>query len=122
MPRQIEATELDAVVQLLAEHGFDGMAQAIETLMNEAMKLQRSEALRAGPYERTADRRGHANGLKAKRVDSRLGKLQLQVPQTRGVEFYPTVLERGERSERALKLAVAETYVQDVSTRRVAAK
>lgn len=120
MTRQIESTELDAVVQLLADHGFDGMSQAIETLMNEAMKLQRSDALRAGPYQRTADRRGHANGFKPKTVNSRLGKLELQVPQTRGVEFYPTVLERGERSERALKLAVAEMYVQGVSTRKVA--
>jgi putative transposase len=120
MTRQIESTELDAVVQLLADHGFDGMAQAIETLMNEAIKLQRSDALGALPYQRTADRRGHANGFKSKTVNSRLGKLQLQVPQTRGVEFYPTVLERGERSERALKLAVAEMYVQGVSTRKVA--
>jgi putative transposase len=120
MTRQIESTELDAVVQLLADEGFDGMAGAIETLMNEAMKLQRSDALKAGPYQRTADRRGHANGFKPKTVNSRLGKLELQVPQTRGVEFYPTVLERGERSERALKLAVAEMYVQGVSTRKVA--
>jgi transposase-like protein len=44
----------------------------------------------------------------------------LQVPQTRGVEFYPSALERGERSERALKLALAEMYVQGVSTRKVA--
>ena len=51
---------------------------------------------------------------------SRLGKLHLQVPQTRGVEFYPAALERGERSERALKLALAEMYVQGVSTRKVA--
>jgi transposase-like protein len=121
MTRQLQSTELDAVVQLLADHGFDGMAHAIETLMNEAMKLQRSDALGAGPYQRTAERRGHANGFKPKTVNSRLGKLELQVPQTRGVEFYPTVLERGERSERALKLAVAQMYVQGVSTRKVAA-
>jgi len=43
------------------------------------------------------------------------------VPQTRGVEFYPSALEKGIRSERALKLAVAEMYVQGVSTRKVAA-
>jgi putative transposase len=121
MTRQTQSTELDSIVQLLAEHGFEGMAQAIEILFNEAMKLQRSEILRAGPYERTNERRGHANGFKPKTVNSRLGKLELQVPQTRGVEFYPTVLERGERSERALKLAVAEMYVQGVSTRKVAA-
>ena len=121
MTRQTQSTELDSIVELLAEHGFNGMAQAIEILLNEAMKLQRSEALGASPYQRTADRRGHANGFKPKTVHSRLGTLELEVPQTRGVEFYPTVLERGERSERALKLAVAEMYVQGVSTRKVAA-
>jgi transposase-like protein len=107
------------MVQLLAESGFDGMAQAIEILMNEAMKLERGDVLGAAPYERSAERRGHANGFKPKTVNSRLGKLELRVPQTRGVEFYPTALERGERSERALKLAVAEMYVQGVSTRKV---
>lgn len=121
MTRQTQSNELDAIVQLLADHGFGGMSQAMEILLNEAMKLERSEALRAGPYERTRERRGHANGFKPKTVKSRLGKLQLEVPQTRGVEFYPTALERGERSERALKLAVAEMYVQGVSTRKVAA-
>lgn len=109
------------IVELLAQHGFDGMAQAIEILFNEAMKLQRAEALRAAPYQRSPERRGHANGYKPKTVRSRLGRLRLNVPQTRGVEFYPSVLERGERSERALKLAVAEMYVQGVSTRKVAA-
>jgi putative transposase len=121
MTRQTQCNALDSIVQLLAEHGFEGMAEAIEILLNEAMKLQRSEALGALPYQRTSERRGHANGFKPKTVRSRLGELELQVPQTRGVEFYPTVLERGERSERALKLAVAEMYVQGVSTRKVAA-
>ena len=121
MTRQTQSNELDSIVQLLADHGFGGMSQAMEILLNEAMKLQRSEALRAGPYQRTRERRGHANGFKPKTVKSRLGKLRLEVPQTRGVEFYPTALQRGERSERALKLAVAEMYVQGVSTRKVAA-
>lgn len=121
MTHQEQSNALDSIVELLAEHGFEGMAQAIEILFNEAMKLQRSAAIGALPYQRTADRRGHANGFKPKTVNSRLGTLELQVPQTRGVEFYPSVLERGVRSERALKLAVAEMYVQGVSTRKVAA-
>lgn len=121
MTHRSHCTAASDVVELLASHGFDGMAQAIEILLNEAMKLQRADALQAAPYQRTSERRGHANGFKPKTVRSRLGKLQLQVPQTRGVEFYPTVLERGERSERALKLAVTEMYVQGVSTRKVAA-
>lgn len=108
------------IIQLLADEGFDGMAQAMQLLLNEVMKLERAEALGAGPYERSADRRGYANGYKPKTVNTRVGKLQLSVPQTRGVEFYPSSLEKGVRSERALKLAVAEMYVQGVSTRKVA--
>jgi transposase-like protein len=114
-----ESTCLAELFQLLSEHGFDGMAEAIEILMNEAMKLERSEVLGARPHERTESRCGYANGFKPKRVNSRLGRLNLQVPQTRDVEFYPAALERGERSERALKIAVAEMYVQGVSTRKV---
>ncbi len=105
---------------MLAEHGFEGMANALQILLNEAMKLERNEYLGAEPYQRTEERRSHANGFKDKTVNSRIGKLQLKVPQTRDSEFYPSALERGERSERALKLAVAEMYVQGVSTRKVA--
>ena len=120
MTHQDQSSGVDGVVQLLTEHGFEGMAAAIETLMNEAMKLERAEVLGAMPYQRTEARRGYANGFKPKTVNSRLGRLRMQVPQTRDVEFYPSALERGERSERALKLAVVEMYVQGVSTRKVA--
>jgi transposase-like protein len=109
------------VLELLAEHGFDGMAQALQILFNESMKLERSAVLDAAPYERTPRRRGHANGFKPKVLQTRVGRLELAVPQTRGVEFYPTALERGARSERALKVAVAEMYLQGVSTRKVTA-
>jgi transposase-like protein len=115
------STPQNDIVELLAEHGFDGMAQAMQILFNEAMKLERAAVLQAQPYERTAERRGYANGFKPKTINTRLGKLELQIPQARNVEFYPSSLERGERSERALKLAVAEMYVQGVSTRKVAA-
>ena len=114
-----ESTPLDLMIQVLDIHGFEGMASAIQILVNETMKIERSETLRAAPYERTCERRGHANGFKPKTLNTRIGKLELQVPQTRGVEFYPKSLERGVRSERALKLAVAEMYVQGVSTRKV---
>ncbi len=109
------------VLELLADHGFDGMAQAMQTLLNEAMKLERSQVLGAQPYQRTLERRGYANGFKPKTVETRVGRLELAVPQTRGVAFYPTAWERGTRSERALKLAVAEMYLQGVSTRKVTA-
>ena len=109
------------LLELLGQYGFEGMAEAMQLLLNEAMKLERCAVLGARPYERTPSRRGQANGFKPKRVDTRLGRLELRVPQTRDVEFYPTALERGQRSERALKLAVAEMYVQGVTTRKVSA-
>ena len=86
------------------------------------MRLERAAALQAQPYQRTPERTGYANGYKPKTLATGLGQLSLQVPQVRGaVEFYPSALERGVRSERALKLAIAEMYVQGVSTRKVKA-
>jgi putative transposase len=107
------------VVQALAEQGFDGMAQIMELLVNECMKIERQQALGVGPYQRSEARRGQANGFKPKRLKTRVGPLQLLVPQVRGAKFYPRVLERGSRSERALTLALAEMYVEGVSTRKV---
>jgi transposase-like protein len=115
MTHQTESNPFDLMIQVLDKHGFEGLAHALEILFNEAMKIERSAVLGAQPYERTDERRGHANGFKPKRLATRVGRLNLQIPQTRGVEFYPQSLERGVRSERALKLAVAEMYVQGVS-------
>lgn len=121
MTHQTQTNHFDSLVELLADQGFDGMAQAITLLFNEAMKLERAEALGAAPYQRSEQRRGYANGYKPKTLRTRVGEITVDVPQTRGLDFYPSTLERGERSERALKLAVAEMYVQGVSTRKVAA-
>jgi len=116
---------IESVLELLSEHGLGAMAKAMQTLLNEAMKLERSEFLRASPGERTDERAGHANGFKDKAMRTRVGSLALRVPHVRPLPggaplgFYPQSLERGERSERALKLAIAEMYVQGVSTRRV---
>ncbi len=52
---------LPQMIQVLDEHGFDGMARAIQILVNEAMKIERSEVLGAEPYERTSERLGYAN-------------------------------------------------------------
>jgi transposase-like protein len=120
MAHQQDDTVLDVVMQLLIENGFDGLADIFRILINEAMKAERSHVLKAQPHQRTPDRTGYANGFKDKTVTTRLGAIPLKVPQVRGnVQFYPSSLERGLRSERAVKLAVAEMYVQGVSTRRV---
>jgi transposase-like protein len=112
-------TALDQIIALIAEHGTDGMAAAFVTILECAMKLEREAVLNAAPFERNADRRGYANGYKPKTIDTRLGRLTVQVPKARNVEFYPSSLEKGIRSERALKLAAAEMYVKGVSTRKV---
>ncbi len=121
MTHQLQTTALDQITELLAENGFDGLAQAVTVLLNEVMKIERPHALGAGPYQRADDRKGYANGFKSRTIRTRIGALTVQVPQTRGVAFSPSTLEKGIRSERALKLAVAEMYVQGVSTRRVSA-
>jgi transposase-like protein len=116
-------TAIQSALEALVEEGFDGMATAMQILFNEAMKIERSQFLDAAPNERTEKRRGYANGFKPKTVKSRIGEIALRIPQVREAEapFYPQSLERGLRSERALKLSIAEMYVQGVSTRRVKA-
>ena len=121
MTHHTQSNALDQIGELLAEHGFDGMTRALTVLLNEVMKLERAQVLGAGPYERSEGRQGHANGFKPKTVQTRMGPITPAVPQARGIDFYPSALEKGVRSERALKLAVAEMYVQGVSTRKVAA-
>src|SRR4029078_7221054 len=65
-------------------------------------------------------RLGHANGFKPKVLATRVGEIELRVPQVRdGIDFYPSALQKGVRSEQALMLAMAEMYVQGVSTRKV---
>jgi len=83
------------------------------------MKAERQQYLGAAPYQHTTERHGHANGFKPKTVKTRLGEITFDVPQVRQGGFYPSALERGLRSERALTLALAEMYVQGVSTRKV---
>jgi len=115
-----EHNQFDVAMELLIENGFSGIADAISILMNTAMQIERSRYLKADPYERTEHRQSYANGYKSKTVKTRVGTVDLAVPQTRDCEFYPQSLERGLRSERALKVALAEMYVQGVSTRKVA--
>ena len=110
----------EQVMQLLIQEGSEGAAEVLRVLLNEALKIERSQALSAQPYERSPDRKGHANGFKPKTVESRLGSLRLDIPQVRGdVEYYPSALEKGVRSERALVVSIAEMYVQGISTRKV---
>ncbi len=110
----------DDFLESIADTGLDALPDAFRLLLNAAMLLERQKHLQARPHERTEQRQGHANGFKDKTLATRMGKITVAVPQVREGGFYPSALEKGIRSERALKLALAEMYVQGVATRRVA--
>jgi transposase-like protein len=104
-----------------AEKGLDAIPEMLRVMINNVMQAERSKYLQAGEYERTEDRKGHANGYKPKTVRTRMGEITFAVPQVREGGFYPSALEKGLRSERALVATLAEMYVQGVSTRKVKA-
>ncbi|MFK7742035.1 MAG: transposase [Planctomycetota bacterium] len=83
-------------MELISQQGFASMADAIRIVVNEAMKLQRTESLDAQPHERSDIRRGYANGFKTMTVSTRVGKIQFAAPQVRdtreGERFYPSDL------------------------------
>ena len=105
----------------LAGKGLDASPELLRILINNAMRIERSKHLQAEEYERTEERKGYANGYKPKTVRTRIGEITFTVPQVREGGFYPSALEKGLRSERALVAALAEMYVQGVSTRKVKA-
>ena len=109
------------LLEQIAEQGFDALPELIRIVINEAMRLERQNYLGVAPYQRSPERRGQANGFKPKTERTRLGEIEFAVPQVREGGFYPQALEKGLRSERALTLALAEMYVQGVSTRKVTA-
>jgi putative transposase len=109
------------IMEQVQEQGLDILPELIRIVINAAMQAERSEHLQAGPYQHTEERRGYANGYKPKTMRTRIGDITFAVPQVREGGFYPEALEKGLRSERALTLALAEMYVQGVSTRKVKA-
>lgn len=109
------------VLNPIAQGGLEGLPEALALLINHAMLIERQRHLQASPYQRTPARQGLANGFKERSLNTRIGPLDLRIPQVRNSEqpFYPSALERGQRSERALVVAIAEMYLQGTSTRRV---
>ncbi len=121
MTHRSELTLPADLLEAIIEQGLDVLPELVRVLVNETMRIERQNYLGAAPYQRTAERRGHANGFKPKTMATRLGHIEFAIPQVREGGFYPHALEKGLRSERALNLALVEMYVQGVSTRKVAA-
>ena len=112
----------DDAIKTLLQHGLgQGLPRIAEMLLNAAMCFERSNHLNADPYERAQARTGHANGFKPRSLQTAIGELNLALPQVRGCTepFRTSLLESGSRTDRSLKAAIAEMYLQGVSTRRV---
>src|SRR5215217_1156706 len=111
---------LAAVKDLLAANP-DGLRAIVRAGMQEVLEAEMTDALGAGKGERTPARLGYRAGYYSRTLVTRVGKLELRVPQDRDGRFSTELFERYQRSEQALVATLAEMYVQGVSTRKVKA-
>ena len=109
----------EEVVQgvLLDDPGF--LREIVERVVQELLEAEMSEHIGAAPYERSETRAGHRNGHKPRALRTRVGMLNLLVPQDREGTFSSRLFARYQRNEKALVLAPMEMYVEGVSTRKV---
>jgi transposase-like protein len=103
---------------MLTEQG-DLLKAIIEQTVQQVLEAEMDEALQAGKSERTEQRLGYRSGYYGRMLVTRVGKIELRVPQDRQGRFRTEVFERYQRSEKALVAAMLEMYVQGVSTRKV---
>lgn len=97
----------------------EALKDLVIVFLNQMLKAEQAEYLRAAPYERTEEREDYRSGFRSRSIKTRLGKLSLMLPQTRG-GFASVALERCQRSERALLSGIGEMALKGVSTRKVA--
>ena len=106
-----------ALVELVKEGDY--LRTVVEEVMQQVLEAEMDEALGAEKGERTPNRQGYRSGHYPRTLITRVGKLELRVPQDRQGRFRTEVFERYQRSEKALVGALAEMYIQGVSTRKV---
>ncbi|MER9131096.1 IS256 family transposase [Mesorhizobium sp. M0768] len=99
----------------------DGFRQALQSVVQEVLEAEMTEAIGAEKGERTAERTSYRSGYYERKLVTRVGVLELRVPQDRAGRFSTELFERYQRSEKALVSALVEMYVQGVSTRKVKA-
>lgn len=99
----------------------DAFLQLLREALQQVLEADMTEALGAGPSERSEGRVGYRSGYYSRSLVTRLGKLELRVPRDRDGRFSTELFERYQRSEKALVASLAEMYVQGVSTRKVKA-
>jgi putative transposase len=99
----------------------DFLRPLIREVVQQVLEAEMDEAVGAEKGERTANRQGYRSGYYGRTLVTRVGKLELRVPQDRQGRFRTEIFERYQRSEKALVGALTEMYVQGVSTRKVKA-
>jgi len=97
----------------------DALRQMLTTLVHDVVQREFTQFVGAARYERSGNRRAWRNGYRERTWLTRVGRLALRIPRDRDGRFQPSLFARYERSEKALVLALAEMYVQGVSTRKV---
>src|SRR5215210_5431414 len=102
---------------LLDDPGF--LKEIVERVVQELLEAEMTEHVGAAPYERNATRTGQRNGYKPRTLRTRVGTLNLAVPQDREGTFSTRLFSRYQRNEKALCLALMEMYLEGVSTRKV---
>ena len=113
----VEAEEIKAV--LVEQRDF--LQPVVEEAVQAILEMEMEECLQAGKHERSEQRLGYRSGYYRRRLITRVGTMVLRVPQDRAGHFSTQVFEQYQRSEKALVAALAQMYVQGVSTRKVAA-
>ena len=97
----------------------DFLHEIVERVLQELLEVEMTQHIGAAPHERTNARKGHRNGYKPRTLRTRVGTLNLLVPQDREGTFSTRLFSRYQRNEKALVLALMEMYVEGVSTRKV---
>lgn len=103
----------------LVKQDRDFLRELVSELVQELLEAQMDEALGAVKSERSPNRVGYRSGYKDRGLVTRVGKLTLRVPQDRQGRFSTEIFDRYQRSEKALVSALAQMYIQGVSTRKV---
>lgn len=116
-----EGRAAGATVKDLLTASPDGLREVVRAVMQEMLEAEMTDALAAEKGERTPTRLGYRAGYYPRTLVTRVGKLELRVPQDRDGRFSTELFERYQRSEQALVATLAEMYVQGVSTRKVKA-
>ena len=112
-------TGITAATQSVLTDDPDFLRFIVERVVQAVLETEMTTHLHAEPYERSAERRGYRNGSKSRQLNTRVGTLDLQVPQDRDATFSTQLFARYQRNEKALVLALMEMYVEGVSTRNV---